>query len=160
MSKDKLMDALSRWHSGVHFGETGAFCNEAAELARYREITESKTLDRPMKIYIAGKITGDPNYRAKFSTEEESLASRGYIVMNPATMPDGLTASDYMRMSFALIDAADVIEFLPDWMDSKGALIEQAYCAYVGKVMIFKETKRDYGNCPEDCAECPAGGEE
>ena len=37
-----------------------------------------------MKIYIAGKITGDPNYREKFEKAEKFLAGQGHSVMNPA----------------------------------------------------------------------------
>lgn len=37
-----------------------------------------------MKIYIAGKITGDPNYREKFEKVASSLREHGFSVMNPA----------------------------------------------------------------------------
>ena len=33
-----------------------------------------------MKIYIAGKITGDKNYKEKFDTVEKLLASKGHSV--------------------------------------------------------------------------------
>ena len=39
-----------------------------------------------MKIYIAGKITGDKNYKEKFDAVEKLLASQGYSVMNPARL--------------------------------------------------------------------------
>ena len=39
-----------------------------------------------MKIYIAGKITGDKNYKEKFDTVEKLLASKGHSVMNPAQL--------------------------------------------------------------------------
>ena len=35
------------------------------------------------KIYIAGKITGDPNYKAKFEAAAEEYKKKGYIVLNP-----------------------------------------------------------------------------
>ena len=34
---------------------------------------------------------------------------------------------------FAMIDAADVCAFLPDWEESRGARLERAYCEYIGK---------------------------
>lgn len=35
------------------------------------------------KIYIAGKITGDPDYKTKFNTAAEAYKKKGYIVLNP-----------------------------------------------------------------------------
>ncbi|NCB52261.1 MAG: DUF4406 domain-containing protein [Clostridia bacterium] len=95
-----------------------------------------------MKIYIAGKITGDPNYVAKFALEEDILSDQGHIVLNPANMPEGLMPAEYMRMCLAMIDVADVIYFLSDWADSAGARIEQSYAAYIGKKMFFVKEER------------------
>lgn len=86
-----------------------------------------------MKIYIAGKITGDPNYRKKFLEAKKRLEQDGAVILNPAVLPEGLTKIDYMRMSFAMIDAADTVKFLPDAADSPGAQLERRYCEYVGK---------------------------
>ena len=49
-----------------------------------------------MKIYIAGKIAGDRRYRAKFREAAKTLEAAGHVVLNPATLPDGLTDGDYM----------------------------------------------------------------
>ena len=38
-------------------------------------------------VYIAGKITGDPDYRAKFEHAAEVLTSVGYTVLSPAILP-------------------------------------------------------------------------
>lgn len=37
-----------------------------------------------MKVYIAGKITGDSAYREKFRQTERELEAEGFIVLNPA----------------------------------------------------------------------------
>lgn len=86
-----------------------------------------------MKIYIAGKITGDPTYKAKFSAAANTLSDQGHIALNPAILPPGLTQEEYMKICFAMIDAADIVAFLPDWIDSGGAMLEHTYAAYVGK---------------------------
>jgi len=88
-----------------------------------------------MKIYIAGKISGDPLFREKFAAAQKTLEMEGggNIVLNPAILPDGLSVADYMRICFAMIDVADVVVFLPDWRLSGGAQLEKAYCDYVGK---------------------------
>ena len=42
-----------------------------------------------MKVYIAGKITGDPGYRDKFAAAEIQLGWQGHTVLNPAELPGG-----------------------------------------------------------------------
>lgn len=37
-----------------------------------------------MKIYIAGKITGDPYYKAKFARAAADIADAGHTPINPA----------------------------------------------------------------------------
>ena len=105
-----------------------------------------------MKIYIAGKITGDHDYKAKFEKAADAITQFGHTPINPATAPEGLTAQDYMRLSFAEIDAADMVVFLKDWTDSKGASLERAYCEYIKKpFMSLKDFIND--NC-KDCKDC------
>lgn len=88
-----------------------------------------------MKIYIAGKITGDPDYRAKFAETADALREAGAadVILNPAELPEGMTPGDYMRICFAMIDTADEVVFLPGWPASAGASVERVYCAYIGK---------------------------
>lgn len=44
-----------------------------------------------MKVYLAGKITGDPNYREKFAAAAKKLEERaGVTVISPAVTPEGL----------------------------------------------------------------------
>lgn len=86
-----------------------------------------------MKIYIAGKITGDPDYRAKFADAQRQIEAQGHIVLNPATLPEGMEPKDYMRICFAMIDVADAVVFLSDAAESAGARLEMAYCEYIEK---------------------------
>jgi len=86
-----------------------------------------------MKVYIAGKITGDRRYRAKFREAAKALEEAGHVVLNPATLPDGLDDVDYMRICMAMVDAADLAVFLPDYRESRGAMVEWAYCQRIGK---------------------------
>jgi len=81
-----------------------------------------------VKVYIAGKITGDKEYKAKFQEAATSLAAVGHVVLNPATLPLGLEETDYMRICLAMLDAADMAVFLPDWEESEGAMLEWSYC--------------------------------
>ena len=86
-----------------------------------------------MKIYIAGKIAGDKRYRAKFREAAKTLEAAGHVALNPATLPDGLEQADYMRICLAMLDTADLAVFLPDYQESKGAMVEWGYCQRIGK---------------------------
>lgn len=88
------------------------------------------------KIYIAGKITGDPDYKEKFFEMESKYIWKGYTVLNPATLPEGMAPGDYMRICFALIDTADLVAFMKDCDESEGAKLEYNYCRYIGKPII------------------------
>jgi len=79
-----------------------------------------------MKIYIAGKITGDNDYKKKFSDAERLLSAMGHSVMNPARQeayPE-FSWEDYMAVSGAMQERCTAVLFLPDWKDSRGARIE------------------------------------
>lgn len=91
------------------------------------------------KVYLAGKLTGEPDYREKFQRAQEELEKKRYIVLNPAALPAGMSKSDYMRICFAMIDSADMVVLLPDWQDSPGARIEREHALYTGKEIMTTE---------------------
>ena len=87
-----------------------------------------------MKIYIAGKIAGDSAVSGQVQGRPpRPWEAAGHVVLNPATLPDGLTDGDYMRICMAMVDAADLAVFLPDYQESRGAMVEWAYCQRIGK---------------------------
>lgn len=87
------------------------------------------------KVYIAGKMTGTDDYKERFAAAQEKLERAGYIVLNPAWQPEGLTKADYMRHCMAMLDTADELILLPGWSDSPGAKVEYMYCRYIQKPM-------------------------
>jgi hypothetical protein len=90
-----------------------------------------------MKIYIAGKITGDENYKAKFGKAEIELIRKGHTVFNPAKIPlnPQWTWEDYMSASEKMQKICDAVLFLSDWEDSKGARRERIHaCAWGQKI--------------------------
>lgn len=84
-------------------------------------------------VFISGRISGDPGYKAKFNEAQYRLENVGFKVLNPAWMPQGLSNAEYMRMCFSMIDVADVVVLLPDWKYSPGARLEEQYCDYTHK---------------------------
>ena len=78
-----------------------------------------------MKIYIAGKVTGDPNYQEKFKKEEKRLFSLGYTPVNPAALISGGTAwPQAMKHAIRAMLLCGGVALLPGWKRSKGARIE------------------------------------
>lgn len=95
------------------------------------------------KIYIAGKITGDPDYKAKFEEAENFYKKKGFTVLTPTCLPIGMQPADYMRICFAMIDTADVVAFLPGYRLSAGAQLELQYCFYIDKDVKLPDDEDD-----------------
>ncbi len=91
-----------------------------------------------MRIYIAGKITGDKDYRTKFNGWESTILRTGHEPINPASLrlPDSCAWEDYMKLCMDLLDLADAVCLLPDWKQSPGACIECGYALAKGKMVI------------------------
>ncbi len=105
-----------------------------------------------MKVYIAGKITGNERYREEFAAAERKVRAMGHIALNPAALPEGMEPADYMRICMAMLDSADAIAIMRNWTESTGARIEFAYAQYVHtKVLkLWKSTETGMGeiHCP------------
>ena len=84
-------------------------------------------------VYISGPITGTPQYWEAFEKTADDLTAAGFIALNPAALPEGMTNEQYMRINFSMIDAADAVLFLDHWEMSRGASLECSYCMYIGK---------------------------
>ena len=97
-----------------------------------------------MKIYIAGKITNNPDYRIDFLKAETHLKLKDIdnIILNPATTVatiQGLEHSEYIHICKAMIRVSEAVAFLPNWKESVGAKLEMDYAIRKGKEIIFLE---------------------
>ena len=91
-------------------------------------------------VYVIGKITGDKNFKEKFSKAEKHLKSLGYTrVIIPTCVPDNLPYECYAPISIAFVQASDIVYALKDWNDSQGAIAELHYAEMAGKVIIFAD---------------------
>ena len=91
-----------------------------------------------MKIYIAGKITGDDEYYEKFQRAALKVRAAGHIVITPTILPDGLEWDEYMHICFALIDVSEAVFMLNDWTESRGATEEHRYAHHTGKIVLYE----------------------
>lgn len=107
-----------------------------------------------MKIYIAGKITGDNNYVTKFLKAKETLKTKGFNVVLPIDIADGgpgeysqfFSYEQFIHVDYALIDVCDGIYMLKDWQQSKGARMELQYaCDHRKEIMYQDEATKEAG---------------
>ena len=90
------------------------------------------------KIYIAGPISGLPNFnRDAFNAEAHRLLGLGHVGLNPAILPDGLEQHEYMAICIEMVKMADQLVMLPGWERSAGARAEHALAIKIGKAIIL-----------------------
>ena len=98
---------------------------------------------RVMKVYIAGPITNDPDYRIKFDRAEWILRDKGYDVANPAKNkpPEGKewTYRDYINAGLRQLMTCDAIYMLKGWTQSNGAYLERMYAWLTGMQILSQE---------------------
>ena len=88
------------------------------------------------KIYIAGPMTGLPNFnRDAFHREAERLQTLGHVALNPAILPDGLSQGQYMQICLHMVAVADELVMLPGWEQSDRAYIEFCLAKKSGKTI-------------------------
>lgn len=92
-----------------------------------------------MIVYIAGKITGLPKvvYTVNFNYVEDKLLALGFDTINPVRRIDAtLPYDEIMDKCFRLIEKADIVYFMPNWIESDGAKKEYEYAQKLGKIII------------------------
>lgn len=91
-------------------------------------------------VYLAGKITGDPDFIEKFARAQAFLEKKGFSVFNPATLPQGALEWDgYTNIGLAMLAECSVVCMLPDWTESKGAKLEMGDAVAKRKRILYFE---------------------
>ena len=83
--------------------------------------------DRKDHIYIAGPMTGLPEYNfPAFFAAAADLTDKGYLVHNPADhgLVEGAGRNDYLRYDVRELMLCEAIYLLPGWSSSAGARFE------------------------------------
>ena len=95
-----------------------------------------------MIIYIAGPMSGIKDHnRPLFNMVAADLADLGHSVLNPATLPDGLSQGQYMQICLPMVAVADELVMLPGWVRSEGAYIEFLLAKKSGKTIRDAEMR-------------------
>lgn len=99
-------------------------------------------------IYLAGPISGPllPENRRRFYDVEAKVLAHWFgrvekVILNPATLPLGLTEQDYMSIGMQMLFAADSIVMLEGWEQSAGARIEFDLAKKCGKRVLSEAGK-------------------
>lgn len=92
-------------------------------------------------IYISGKITGDPNFEAKFRKAEQYLIEQGWnywYIVNPAKECNQKWPWwRQMLRCLRLLAGCKVVVMLPDWRESRGARKEHRWARRLKKEIIY-----------------------
>lgn len=97
--------------------------------------------ERPFTVYVAGPMSGHPNYNFDaFHEASRRLREVGVVVMSPAETAGQIKVmprSWYFRFDFAVIANVDAVIVLPEWWTSGGAMSEVIYATEVGVPVYF-----------------------
>lgn len=91
-------------------------------------------------VFIAGPMTGYHNFnRSEFNTEAGILEERGFTVLNPAILPDGLLHEQYLHITLAMLEQADAVFLLNGWEKSTGATREFDRACELGLLLLCQD---------------------
>lgn len=91
------------------------------------------------KVFISGKVSGEDYQKCfdKFRITEDILNNGGYDVINPLTIvPQGTSWTDAMDIIRPHLINSDIVLFLPDWKNSRGACVEREWAKHYNKKIV------------------------
>jgi predicted RNA-binding protein len=96
-----------------------------------------------MIVYISGGISNVPDYLQRFTAAENELKKKfpEAVILNPCRQPQGLTWEAYMTMAAVDVAIADMVYFLRNWRESKGARMEMNLALKYAKDILFEAQK-------------------
>lgn len=94
-----------------------------------------------MKLYIAGRIADEKDYRAKFDRARAEVAAMGHEPVSPCDLHDSCTHElweEWMVCDMHVMLNCDGVYALCDWVISKGATIEVELAEKLNKTIIYQ----------------------
>lgn len=93
-----------------------------------------------MRIYIAGPITNNPNYKEDFKRAEDFIRSTGHEPWNPVK-PEGSSYKFYIDRGLQELSRCDGIYMLKGFLSSNGAILEHYYARITGLKIFYENEK-------------------
>jgi len=102
------------------------------------------------KIYIAGPISGVPDFEDRFDVTAEMLRELGYDVVNPIDIArricsalgdcpfDNVPYQTYLKADIGELIYCNTIYMLKGWENSKGAKLEHEIAQALGIYIIYE----------------------
>ena len=90
-------------------------------------------------VYVAGKISGLPNWEDNFIRVEKFVASQSGFPMSPRILPPHMSQQAYMDICFSFVRNCNAVIFLKNWKDSLGAVAEHAYAIKIERTILYEE---------------------
>lgn len=100
------------------------------------------TGDRANRIYIAGPMTGLPEFNfPAFHAMAAAMRAEGWHVENPAEHGhvEGAEWADYLRFDIGRLSTCEAMMLLPGWSRSRGARLEVHIAKEIGMRMLFAD---------------------
>lgn len=93
-----------------------------------------------MKVYISGRITGNPHYKEEFAKAELIVKAGNCEAVNPAKniLPATAGWADYMRVCVRQLSECDGIYMLANWQKSRGAKLEHHIAKELGLCIYYE----------------------
>lgn len=114
------------------------------QLANYFGIGADEFMGSPGKrlCYLAGPISGRPNFMEEFQEAKGWLEQRGEYVCSPAHMTSLLPNAQmerkhFMQLGIALLSICGKIAVMPGWEKSRGCQMEVAYAKANGMEIAY-----------------------
>ena len=97
-----------------------------------------------MRIYISGRITGDPEFKERFRAAEEDIKKLypGAKIVNPSKLGEVFSSGtwgEYMDICELLLKCCDCIYMLEGWEVSQGAQREYGLARWAEMDIIFEK---------------------
>lgn len=139
---------VSKWYHGrikAILGSGGSRTRESsngyifANCFQSRKVLLNKIIDRQMKkVFISGKVSGLPYAYAQERFNRAASLFQGWEVHNPVKLCKP-TWSWWRCMAVCLwhLVKCDMVVFLDNWQDSKGARIEHRVARFFDKQIIY-----------------------
>lgn len=98
------------------------------------------TSDRANRVYIAGPMTGLPEFNfPAFHAMAATMRAEGWHVENPAEHGhvEGAEWSDYLRFDIGRLSTCEAMMLLPGWSRSRGARLEVHIAKEIGMRILL-----------------------